>query len=83
MEKLMELEKRYTRKEAARKLTEWGYPIAKATLDTLATRGGGTRFSRWGRKPLYAEADLLEWVQGHLTQPVRSTAEFANRMIGR
>jgi hypothetical protein len=75
----MDLEKRYTRKDAAALLTQWGYPTAKATLNTLATRGGGPRFSRWGRTPLYSESDLRDWVRQHLTPAVSSTAEFSNR----
>ena len=71
-------EKRYPREQAAALLTEWGYPTARATLDTLATRGGGPKFCRWGRTPLYAEDDLRAWVCQRLTPAVSSTAEFQN-----
>lgn len=72
------LPKVYTRQEAAEALTSWGFPIVKSTLETLACRGGGPRYSRWGRTPLYAEADLREWVQGRL-KPVASTSAYSTK----
>ena len=62
------------RAEAARFLSEHGYPIAKATLDTMAVRGGGPPYCYWGRKPLYRKADLLAWAQGRISPPVASTS---------
>jgi hypothetical protein len=63
------------RPSAALFLTENGYPISPATLATMATRGGGPPFRRFGRKPLYDEADLIEWARSRLSAPMRSTSE--------
>jgi hypothetical protein len=64
-----------TRALAAEALTEAGYRIARATLATLATRGGGPVYRRFGRVPLYRWGDLLEWAQSRLGPPIRSTSE--------
>jgi hypothetical protein len=66
------------REDAARKLTEAGFPISKATLATLATRGGGPRFARFGRRPLYKYEDLIAWAEGRLSSPMGSTSEASN-----
>jgi hypothetical protein len=63
------------RAEAARALTGAGYPTASATLATLACRGGGPPYRRYGRRPLYRLADLIEWAEGRLSPLVRSTSE--------
>jgi hypothetical protein len=47
-------------------------------LATLASRGGGPRFVKFGRKPLYDEDELLAWAEGRLSQPVSSTSELWN-----
>ena len=64
-----------TRRAAAAALTAAGYPVARATLATLASRGGGPVFRRWGRVPLYHWADLTAWAQERLSAPLRSTSE--------
>lgn len=71
-----DFEERYSRKEAAALLTGWGFPTAKSTLDTLATRGGGPKFSKWGRFVVYAESDLRAWVKSKIGPTFSSTAEF-------
>lgn len=55
-------DKRLTRAGAAAFLWERGYPVAYATLNKYATVGGGPMFAKFGRKPLYTQADLLAWV---------------------
>ena len=65
-----------SRKETARALTDAGYPVAEATLATMATRGGGPVYQLFGRKPLYRWADALEWAKSRLSKPVRSTSEL-------
>ena len=42
------------RKQLAEALSVAGFPIAVATLSTMASRGGGPPFQLWGRLPLYA-----------------------------
>jgi hypothetical protein len=63
------------REQAAAALTERGYKTSKATLATLATRGGGPVFVKYGPRPLYRLADLLAWAESRLTAPRRTTSE--------
>jgi hypothetical protein len=56
-------------------LTEEGFPVAKTTLATLATRGGGPPYRCFGRVPLYRWGDALAWAQSRLTAPRHSSAE--------
>jgi hypothetical protein len=66
-----------TRKEAADFLSERGYRVAPATLAKYASVGGGPLFRSFGRRPLYAPADLLAWAQARSTAPRASTSEPA------
>lgn len=52
-----------------------GIPIAMATLNKLATIGGGPEMQYAGRIPLYTPEALDAWAQQRLSRPVRSTAE--------
>jgi hypothetical protein len=68
---------RLTRAQAAEALTRSGYQTAYATLATLATRGGGPPFAKFGPRAIYRLDDLLAWARGRTTRPVRSTSELA------
>ncbi len=63
------------RKSAAARLGEMGFPISPSTLSTMATRGGGPAYRRFGARALYSESDLIAWARGRLTPPRRSTSE--------
>ncbi len=63
------------RDQAAAALTERGYKTSKATLATLATRGGGPLFLKFGPRPLYRLRDLLTWAESRLKPPRRNTSE--------
>ena len=63
------------RRAAADFLAERGFPCAPATLATLATRGGGPPFTKFGPRALYRPSDLLAWAQEKLSAPRRSTSE--------
>jgi hypothetical protein len=63
------------RKAVAVALTEAGYPIAAATLATMAVRGGGPPYVLFGRIPLYRWGEVHAWAAGRLTAPRRSSAE--------
>jgi len=67
---------RLTRQQLAKALSEAGFQTAASTLATLATRGGGPVFQKFGRRPLYRWADGLEWAQERLSKPIRSTSEL-------
>lgn len=51
-----------------------GIPIALATLNKLATIGGGPAMRYAGRIPLYDVEDLDRWATDRLSQPVTSTS---------
>ncbi len=64
-----------TRDAMAMALTARGYPVKAKTLATKATRGGGPPYRLFGVRPLYRLGDALDWAQGRLSQPIRSTSE--------
>ena len=55
------------REDAALFLARHGYPISRAGLSLLATRGRGPPVCYFGRWPLYHRADLLAWAQARLS----------------
>lgn len=65
-----------TRKELAAALASVGFRVAEATLATMAVRGGGPPFRRFGRKPLYRLGDALEWAEGRTSRPIRTSSEL-------
>lgn len=64
-----------TRDGAAAALSERGYPVSKLSLQTMASRGGGPVYRRFGKRALYRWADLLIWAETRCTLPRRSTSE--------
>jgi hypothetical protein len=64
------------REQAAAFLSERGFKTSPKTLASMATRGGGPRFRRFGRFPVYTPADLLRWAEARLGPVVASTAEL-------
>jgi len=63
------------RKGASVFLNEQGYVTAPATLAKLASVGGGPQYRKFGRKPLYLSADLLQWAKSRCSAPRQSTSE--------
>lgn len=55
-------------------LAKHGIPIAVATLNKMATVGGGPSMRYAGRIPLYDVTDLDQWAADRLSQPVSSTS---------
>ena len=64
-----------TREKAAAALSEAGFPTTKLTLSTLASRGGGPIYRRYGRRALYMWSDLVNWAEARCSSPMRSTSE--------
>jgi hypothetical protein len=60
------LETRLTRKDAAKFLTDHGYPVTAETLAAKASRGGGPEFVVFGHTSFYWEADLLSWAESRV-----------------
>lgn len=63
------------RSEAAAVLNAAGYPIVATTLATMASKGTGPKFRRFGRIPLYRKDDLLEWAEKRTSPLGHSVAE--------
>ncbi|MGB3499994.1 MAG: hypothetical protein WBA44_00075 [Mesorhizobium sp.] len=53
-----------------------GIDIAVATLNKMATVGGGPLMQYAGRIPLYRIEDLDAWAERRLTRPIASTSEL-------
>jgi hypothetical protein len=66
-----------SRKRTADALTEAGYPTSPKTLATMATRGGGPPFSKYGPKAIYCWGPTLSWAQARLTPARVNTSEPA------
>jgi hypothetical protein len=64
-----------TRNDAAAYLTGLGVKTAPGTLAKLFCIGGGPKCRHIGRRPFYERADLLEWIEGRLTEPRKSSSE--------
>jgi hypothetical protein len=58
---------------------QWGIERAPGTLAKLAVVGGGPRFRKVGRIPLYAAEDLDGWARALLGEPVASTSELKGK----
>ena len=65
-----------SRKEAATYLSQEGFPTAMATLEKLASIGGGPAFRKFGRRVIYDPADLLVWAESR-ARKMTSTSEAA------
>jgi hypothetical protein len=65
-----------TRAQAGAALRDAGYPVADKSLATLASRGNGPRFRRFGKRVLYKWGDLLNWARSRLSDPIGSTSEI-------
>ncbi len=77
-------EQSYTvrRAELARELSARGYPISRSTLETIATRGGGPGYRKFGRVVLYSLAEALAWAEERASRVVRSATELRRRKAG-
>jgi hypothetical protein len=64
-----------TRQQTAAALTAAGFPIAVSTLSTMATRGGGPEYRKFGPKVLYLWGPTLQWALARLSPPRCSTSE--------
>ena len=71
------------RAEASKYLKEiWGIDRAPSTLAKLATLGGGPRFRRANRIPLYPPEFLDEWACSILSPPMTSTSDTGGTVDG-
>ena len=79
MNKISRVPSRLLRRvEAAKHIRDkWGYPCSPKTLAKYAVVGGGPRFRKAGRYPLYHPDDLDVWVNGKLSALMTSTSALA------
>ncbi len=63
-----------SRFEASDYLCGRGIPVACQTLAKWASTGGGPRFVKFGRKPLYMLQSLDEWLATRLSGEMSSTS---------
>jgi hypothetical protein len=69
------------RSDAARHVTDnWGIPLSPKTLAKLAVVGGGPKFRKAGRTPLYDPTNLDEWARAKLSGLVASTSELVRTL---
>ena len=68
-------ERLLNRQEAAAFLGERGYRVAVASLNKWASIGGGPRFRKFSRRPLYAPSDLIAWAEARTSPLVGSVTE--------
>lgn len=52
------------------------------TLAKLAVTGGGPRFQKLGRFPVYTQEDLDEWLENRLSAKVTSTSALSQTRGG-
>jgi len=71
----MESSKNYRRHEASSYLKQkWGIDRKPSTLAKLAVQGGGPRFAKAGRFPLYPEHELDMWARSIISPLYTSTS---------
>ncbi len=63
-----------SREQAADYLTGQGLPVAKTTLQKLATVGGGPAYRRFGKYAVYLTDDLDAWATQKLSPARHSTS---------
>jgi hypothetical protein len=74
----MSEDRQFMRREEAASHLQRKYGVYTVeTLAKLAVVGGGPPFQRFGRFPVYREADLDAWAQSRLTKTVTKTCELA------
>lgn len=70
----------YLRRHQAANFLQANYGFGTTeTLAKLACVGGGPRFRKLGRFPVYTKDDLDDWAKSRLSEPVTSTAEFSKQ----
>jgi hypothetical protein len=57
-------------------LTQAGYPISPRTLATMASRGGGPPYHKFGRAVVYRWSEALAWAEARLSPPMTSSSEL-------
>ncbi len=64
-----------SRIDAARLLTDAGFPISPATLAKKAVTGGGPPYRIWNRRAVYETDCLINWANKQLGPELANTAQ--------
>jgi hypothetical protein len=75
MTQLPDPDARLLRRPLAEALSAAGFPIAAATLATLACRGGGPLYMTFNGRAVYRFGDALEWAQSRMSASHATAAE--------
>lgn len=68
----------YLRRDKAAEYLQTNYgAYTTDTLAKLACVGGGPKFRKLGRYPVYTRDDLDEWAHARMSREVRSTSELS------
>lgn len=62
----MQIDEFLNRRSAAERIRSRGLPCEHATLATLASKGRGPIFVRYGQRALYRPDDVDAWVNGRI-----------------
>jgi hypothetical protein len=69
----------YLRRDQAADYLQQRYgAYTSETLAKLACVGGGPKFRKMGRFPVYTRVDLDDWALARMSAPVSSTSELAS-----
>jgi hypothetical protein len=63
------------RYDCAITLTQIGFPVSPKTLATMASRGGGPPYHKFGRAVVYRWSEVLAWAEARLSPPITSSSE--------
>jgi hypothetical protein len=69
-----------TRRQLPGPLKACGFDVPHDTLATMASRGGGPPFRKFGKSAVYQWADVVAWVRETMGEPARTTSEHRARM---
>lgn len=72
---ILHCDAKLTRQAVAEALTDQGYSITASTLATMATRGGGPPYARWGRRAIYLWGSSLAWAEARMGTSRRTTSD--------
>ena len=64
-----------TRSQTGAALRAAGFPVADKSLSTMASRGNGPQYQRFGARVLYRWGDARAWAEARLSPPIGSTSE--------
>lgn len=72
---------KFTRRQAAKTLTDCGIPLSEKTLSTKASRGGGPPYQRFGKIAIYTWRELEAWALAEMGEPARNASEHRTKAV--